>query len=144
MALARSSFSIPLREKILTLTMIPSIPGRAEQRRVPHVTGLFAEDGAQELLLRRELALPLGRDLAHKDVAGLDGGANPDHAALIQIIKEALRDIGDVAGDLLRPELRVARRDLELFDVDRRIVVVLHQSLGDQDRVFEVVGRAMA
>ena len=48
-------------------------------------------------------------------------------------------DVRDVARDFLGPELRVARLDLELLDVDRRVVVVLHHALGDQDRVLEVV-----
>ena len=37
------------------------------------------------------------------------------------------------------PELGVARLDLELLDVDRRVVVVLHHPLGHEDRVLEVV-----
>ena len=54
-------------------------------------------------------------------------------------LQERLRDVRDVAGDFLRPELGVARLDLELLDVDRRVVVVLHHPLGDEDRVLEVV-----
>ena len=53
--------------------------------------------------------------------------------------RNAFRDVRDVAGDFLRPELGVARLDLELLDVDRRVVVVLHHPLGDEDRVLEVV-----
>ena len=37
------------------------------------------------------------------------------------------------------PELRVAGLDLELLDVDRGVVVLLDQLLGDEDGVFEVV-----
>ena len=47
--------------------------------------------------------------------------------------------VRDVAGDLLGPELGVARLDLELLDVDGRVVVVLDHPLGDEDRVLEVV-----
>ena len=39
----------------------------------------------------------------------------------------------------LRPELGVARHDLELLDVDRGEHVVAHDPLRDQDRVLEVV-----
>ena len=47
--------------------------------------------------------------------------------------------VRDVAGDLLRPELGVARHHLELLDVDRGEDVVAHDALGEQDRVLEVV-----
>ena len=50
-----------------------------------------------------------------------------------------LGHVRDVAGDLLGPELGVARLDLELLDVDRGVVVLLDQPLGDEDRVLEVV-----
>ena len=113
--------------------------GRADERRVADVAGLLAEDRAQQLLFRRQLGLALRRDLADQDVARLDGGANPDDAALVEVLQEALRDVRDVARDLLGAELGVARLDLELLDVDRRVVVVLHHPLGDEDRVLEVV-----
>src|SRR5258707_14798151 len=45
----------------------------------------------------------------------------------------------DVAGNLFGTELGVAGLDLELFDVDGRVVIVLHKPLGDQDGVLEVV-----
>ena len=45
----------------------------------------------------------------------------------------------DVARDLLGPELGVARDHRELLDVDRRVAVVGHDALGDQDRVLVVV-----
>ena len=44
-------------------------PRRALQRRVAHVAGLLAEDGAQQLLLGGELGLALGRHLADQDAA---------------------------------------------------------------------------
>ena len=37
------------------------------------------------------------------------------------------RDVGDVAGELLLAQLRLADLDLELLDVDRGVGVVLHQ-----------------
>src|SRR5262249_38571578 len=49
------------------------------------------------------------------------------------------RDVGDVAGDFLGPELGVAGLDLELLDVDRGVHVLLDQLLADKDRVLEVV-----
>ena len=112
---------------------------RADERRVAHVAGLLAEDRAEQLLFRRQLRLALRRDLADQDVARLDVRADADDAALVEVPQEALRHVRDVARDFLRPELRVARLDLELLDVDGRVVVVLHHPLGDEDRVLEVV-----
>ena len=112
---------------------------RAGQRRVLHVAGLLAEDRAEQLLFRRELRLALRRDLADEDVARLDVGADADDAALVEIAQVAFRHVRDVPRDFLGAELRVARLDLELLDVDRRVVVVLHHPLGDENRVLEVV-----
>jgi hypothetical protein len=50
-----------------------------------------------------------------------------------------LADVGDIARDLFRPELGVARFDLELLDVDGGVVVLANQFFGDQDGIFEVV-----
>jgi hypothetical protein len=55
------------------------------------------------------------------------------------LLQRLLADVRDVAGDLLRPELGVAGHHLELLDVDRGEDVVLHDPLGEQDRVLEVV-----
>src|SRR5882762_4353962 len=110
--------------------------GRADEA---HVAGLLSEDRAEELLFRGQLGLAFRRHLADEDVARLDRRADADDAALVEIPQERLRHVRNVARDLLRPELRVARLDLELLDVDRRVVVVLHHPLGDEDRVLEVV-----
>ena len=55
------------------------------QRGVADVAGLLAEDGAEQLLLGGELGLALGRDLADQDVAGLDLGADPDDARVVEV-----------------------------------------------------------
>src|SRR6476646_6401627 len=129
-AFARSSFSMPLREKIFTPTMMPSIPD---------VARLLAEDRAEQLLFRCQLRLALRRDFADQDVSGLDRSTDSDNPALIEVTQVTFADVRDVAGDFLRAQLRVPRLDLELLDVDRRVVVVLHHPLGDEDRVLEVV-----
>ena len=112
---------------------------RQAQRGVANVRSLFAEDGAEELFLRRHRAFALRRDLAAQDVARLDLGADVDDARLVEVAERFLADVRDVAGDVFRPELGVAGHDLELFDVDRGEDVVLHDPLGDQDRVLIIV-----
>src|SRR4030095_12055750 len=60
-------------------------------------------------------------------------------ARLVQVAEHVLADVRDVARYLLGAELRVARLYLKLLDVNRRVVVVLHETLGDENRVLEVV-----
>ena len=109
------------------------------QRGVADLAGLLAEDGPQEALLGGELGLALGRDLADQHVAGADLGADADDAALVEVGEDLLGEVRDVPGDLLGAELGVAGVDLVLVDVDRREHVVLHQALGEDDGVLEVV-----
>ena len=115
------------------------IAGLDAQRGVAHVRGLLAEDRAQQLLLRRHRAFALGGDLAHEDVAGLHIGPDIDDPRLVEVAQRLLAHVGDVAGDLLGPELGVAGGDLELLDMHAREHVVLDDPLGDQDRVLVVV-----
>src|SRR5215813_11818994 len=113
--------------------------GRAGQGRVAHVAGLLAEDRAEEFLLGGQLSLALRRDLADQDRAGLDVGADADDAALVEVAQRGLADVRDVARDLFGAEFGVAGLDLELFDMDRGVVIAFHHLLGDQDLVLEVV-----
>ena len=108
-------------------------------RGVADLAGLLAEDRAQQALLRGQLGLALGRDLADQDVAGHDVGAHADHAAVVEVGQHLLGDVRDVPGDLLRAELGVAGVDLVLLDVDRGQDVVLHEALAQDDRVLVVV-----
>ena len=139
MSLARSSFSVPLREKTLALMTMPLHARRDAERAVADVAGLLAEDRAEQLLFRGELGLALRRDLADEDVARLHLGADADDAALVEVLEGLLADVRDVARDLFLAELGVAGDALELLDVDRGEDVVLGDALGDEDRVLEVV-----
>jgi hypothetical protein len=90
MAIARSSFSTPWRLKTRTSTTVPNA-GRQAQRRVAHVGGLFAEDGAQKLFFRRHRAFALRRDLADQDVARPHFGADIDDAGLVEVAQRLFR-----------------------------------------------------
>ena len=130
---------MPWRLNTRTSTTVPVTPGRHAERGVADVGRLLAEDGAEELLLRRHRALALRRDLADQDVAGHHLGADVDDAGLVEVLQRLFRDVRDVAGDFLRPELGVAGHHLEFLDVDRGEDVVADDPLGEQDRVLEVV-----
>ena len=118
---------------------MPVTPGGTRKRGVANVGGLFAEDGAQQLLFRRHRRFALRRDLADEDVARVHVRADIDDAGLVEILEVFFADIRDVAGDFLRTELGIARHRLEFLDVDRGEDVVAHDALGDEDGVLEVV-----
>ena len=99
------------------------------QRGVANLARLLTEDRAEQPLLRGQLGLALGRDLADQDVAGHDLGTDADDAALVEVREDLLGDVRDVPGDLLGAELGVAGVDLVLLDVDRGQDVVLHEAL---------------
>src|SRR6202011_6331004 len=65
---------------------------RAVERSVANVSGLFAEDSAQQLFFRGERGLALGRDFADEDVARLYHRADANDAAFIQVAEERLAD----------------------------------------------------
>src|SRR5690606_38686398 len=77
------------------------------ERGILHIRSLLAEDGAQQLLFRRQLRLALGRYLAHQDVSRIHFGADIHDAGFIQLVERALADIGNIRGYLLRPQLGV-------------------------------------
>jgi len=85
------------------------------------------------------LGLALGRHLTDQDVARLDLGADIGNASFVQLRQCGFTDIRNICGDVLRPELGVARNAGELFDVDGGETVLLRQPLRDEDGVLEIV-----
>ena len=69
----------------------------------------------------------------------MDLGADIDDARLVEIAQAFLADIGNIAGDRLRPELGVACHVLEFLDVDRGEHVIAHDALGNEDGVLEII-----
>ena len=69
---------------------------------------------------------------------GADLGADVDDALLVEVLEGLLADVRDVAGDLLGPELGVARLHLVLLDVDAGEQVVADEAVADDDRVLVV------
>ena len=109
------------------------------ERGVANVGRLLAEDGAEELLFRRHRAFALRRDLAHEDVARDHFGTDVDDARFVEVLQSLFRNVRDVAGDFLRPELGVAGHHFVFLDVDRGEDVLHGDLLAEQDGVFEVV-----
>ena len=135
---ARLQVVVPLAAELADLDDLAALAVREAQGGVLHLAGLLAEDRAQEALLRGQLGLALGRDLADQDVARADLGADVDDPLLVEVLEGLLADVRDVAGDLLGAELGVPGLDLVLLDVDAREQVVAHEALADHDRVLVV------
>ena len=135
---ARLEVVVPLAAELADLHDLAALAVRQAQRGVLHLARLLAEDRAQQALLRGQLGLALGRDLADQDVAGADLGADVDDPLLVEVLEGLLADVRDVARDLLGAQLGVPRLDLVLLDVDAREQVVAHEALADHDRVLVV------
>ena len=129
---------VELASELADLDDLAALAVGQAQRAVLHLAGLLAEDRPEESLLRGQLGLALRGDLADEDVAGADLGADVDDALLVEVLEGLLADVRDVAGDLLGAELRVARLDLVLLDVDAREQVVADEAVADDDRVLVV------
>ena len=132
------SSSPSLAAELADVDDLAALAVRQAQAGVLHLAGLLAEDGAQQALLRGQLGLALGRDLADQDVARLDLGADVDDAVLVQVLERLLAHVGDVARDLLGAQLGVAGLDLVLLDVDAGEEVLAHEPVADDDGVLVV------
>src|SRR6185436_11762547 len=112
---------------------------RAGQACVANVAGLLAEYRSKQFLFGGKLGFALGRDFADQDRARLDARADSNDSRVVEISKRRLADVRNIASDFLRSELRIARLDFKLFDVNRSERVFLDQFLRNQNRVLEVV-----
>ena len=130
---------MPWRLNTRTSTIVPDTPG-GSRSEVSRTSLAFSPKIARSSFSSGVIgAFALGRDLADQDVARVHFGADVDDARLVEVAQRFLADVGDVAGDVLGPELGVAGHDLEFLDVDRGEHVVLDDALGDQDRILVVV-----
>src|SRR5262249_3638149 len=86
---------------------------RNPERGIAYVGSLLAEDGAEQLLFRRDRALALRRHLTDEDVARLHFGADIDDAGFVEVLECLFTDVRDIAGDLFLTELGIAGHDLE-------------------------------
>jgi len=111
---------------------------RDGERGVPHIGGLLAEDRAKQALFGRQLRLALGCDFPDQDIAGAHFGTHAHHAVRPQVLEGIFAHVGNIARNLFRAELGVARLDLVLFDVNRGELVLAHQLLADQQGVLVV------
>ena len=123
----------------------PRVDDHAVQRRlrlersVLHVAGLVAEDGAQQFLLGRGVALALGGDFTDQDVARMYVGTDADDTVRIEIFGGVLAYVRNIRGQFLDTALGVAHLHDILVDVHRREDILTLDTLRDHDGILEVV-----
>jgi hypothetical protein len=71
---------------------------RYAQRGIAHIACFFAEDGAKQALLRRQLGLALGSDFANEDIAAAHFRAGTDDAALVELRQCVFADVPGCRG----------------------------------------------
>ena len=106
---------------------------------VTDLSGLLAEDRAQQLLLRCQLGLSLRGHLADKDITCADFRADADDSHLIQVFKSFLAYAGDISCDLFRTEFGISCFTVILLDVDRGIYIISYKALAQKNSVLVVV-----
>ncbi|MPM20379.1 hypothetical protein SDC9_66808 [bioreactor metagenome] len=87
----------------------------------------FAENGAQQPFLGRQLSLALRGNLADQNVSGMHFGADTDHARRVEVLSGVLGKAGNIPRDFLVAELCLPLLELILLNVDRCKDVVPHQ-----------------
>ena len=96
---------------------------------ISYLSGLLAEDRAEQTLLSRKLGLSLGRYLTYKDIACAHFRTDTDDTALIQIFQSVVAYARNVSGDLFRSQLGISGLCLVLLHMDGSIYIVLDKSL---------------
>src|SRR5467141_3238043 len=75
----------------------------AVETSVANIAGFFAEDGAEQFFFRCERGFALRRNLANQNVTRLHDRADADDSAFVEVAKERLADVGNIASDFLGP-----------------------------------------
>jgi hypothetical protein len=119
MALARSSFSTPLRLKTLAPMIVPVTPG-GTRSEVSRTSPAFSPKIARSSFSSGESWVsPFGVILPTRMSPGLTSAPMRTMPDSSRSLPGPLADVRDVARDLFLAELGVARDALELLDVDR-------------------------
>ena len=96
---------------------------------ISDLAGLLAEDRTKKPLLCRKLCLSLRSHLAYQDVSCAHLRTDTDDSSLIQILKRVIADTRNIAGNLFRSKLGVARFCLILFYMDGCVHILLNKPL---------------
>ena len=110
---------MPLREKTRALMTVPSTPG-GTRSDVSRTSPAFSPKMARSSFSSGESCVsPLGVILPTRMSPGFTSAPMRMMPRLVEVLERLVADVRDVARDLFRAELGVARDALELLDVHR-------------------------
>ena len=109
------------------------------QRSIANFSCLLSKDGAKESLLRSKLRLSFRRNSADQDISGSYFRTDTDDSSLIKILQCIISDARHIGSNLFRSKLRISGFQFILFNMDGSVNVILHQSLGKENRILVVI-----
>ena len=109
------------------------------QGSIPYLSRLLAKNSSQQPLFGRQLCLAFRCNLTYQDISGTHFRANADDTTVIQVFKRIISNARHISGNLLRPQLRIPRLSLILFNMNRRINIVHNQPFTQQYGILVVV-----
>ncbi|OQA41674.1 MAG: hypothetical protein BWY50_01748 [Spirochaetes bacterium ADurb.Bin315] len=109
------------------------------QRCIPDFLRFFTEDRVEQLELGSRVALALGGDFPDEDRTGADRCADSDDSVGVKLLQHLLARIRNVAGQLLRSQLRLTDIGGEFLNVDAGEDVVFDDPFTDEHGVLVVV-----
>ena len=109
------------------------------QWRILHITSLITEDGTEQLLFWRRIALTLRWNLTNHDIAWLDTSTNANNTVIIKILGSFLADIRNIRSELLNTTLGLTYIQWILIYVNRCQNIIANHTLWDNDSILIVV-----
>ena len=106
---------------------------------IPYFSCLLTEDSSQQSFLGSQLGLALRCYLTDEDIARAYLGTYSDDTVLVQILQSVIAHVWDISCDLLRSQLGISCFCLQIFDMDRSILILLYKVLVQQNGVLVVV-----
>ena len=91
---------------------------RSFQRSILHITGFITENGTQQLLFGRRIALTLRSNLTDHNITRLNAGTDADNTILIQIFSSFFAYIRNISRQLFHSTFRFTHFQWELFHMD--------------------------
>ena len=102
---------------MLNLARYIHSPDHSTKGTTSHPVSYTHLDVYKRQLLSGELRLALRRHFTNKDIARVHLSAYTYHTEFIEILQCILADVRNIAGDLLRPKLRIARFRFILLNI---------------------------
>ena len=102
---------------------------RYSERSIADFTRFFAKNRPKQSFFRRKLRFTFRRNLAHENITGTNFRTDTNDAFLVQIAKRILRHVRNIAGNLFRPQFRIASVALILFNMNGSIKVAFYEIL---------------